>query len=34
MYGTIFKMKVKAGHEGQLLTILNSSDRQPKGMVA
>tara|TARA_B000000460_G_scaffold132836_1_gene93602 strand:- start:79 stop:372 length:294 start_codon:yes stop_codon:yes gene_type:complete len=34
MYGTIFKMKVKLGHEDQLLTILDSSETQPDGGVA
>ena len=34
MYGTIFKMKVKPGHEDQLLTILDSSGTQPDGGVA
>tara|TARA_Y100000758_G_C15779001_1_gene322602 strand:- start:207 stop:500 length:294 start_codon:yes stop_codon:yes gene_type:complete len=34
MYGTIFKMKVKPGHEDQLLTILDSSETQPDGGVA
>ena len=34
MYGTIFKMKVKSGHEDQLLAILDSSERQPEGSVA
>tara|TARA_B100001013_G_C24294455_1_gene318181 strand:+ start:147 stop:440 length:294 start_codon:yes stop_codon:yes gene_type:complete len=34
MYGTIFKMKVKPGHEDQLLSILDSPEKQPDGAVA
>ena len=34
MYGTIFKMKVKQGHEDQLLTILDSPENQPDGGIA
>ena len=34
MYGTIFKMNVKPGHEDQLLKILDSSETQPDGGVA
>ena len=34
MYGTIFKMKVKPGHEDQLLTILDSTETPPDGGVA
>ena len=31
MYGTIFTMKVKAGHEDQLLSVFNSRDDKPAG---
>ena len=34
MYGTIFKMKVKPGHEDQLLPILDSTETPPDGGVA
>ena len=31
MYGTIFTMKVKAGHEDQLLSVFNSRADKPVG---
>ncbi len=34
MYGTIFNIKVKEGHEQLLLDLFKQSERVPKGMVA
>tara|TARA_A100001037_G_C15152861_1_gene640753 strand:- start:1931 stop:2227 length:297 start_codon:yes stop_codon:yes gene_type:complete len=34
MYGTIFNIKVKTGHEEALLDLFRQSDRVPEGMVA
>ena len=34
MYGTIFNLKVKEGHERALLDEMNSQEENPKGMVA
>ena len=34
MYGTIFEIKVKEGHEQALIELMNESDETPEGMVA
>lgn len=34
MYGTIFNLKVKRGHEKILLDEMNSQEDNPEGMVA
>ena len=34
MYGTIFTMKVKAGHEDRLLGVLNSREEPPAGGIS
>ena len=34
MYGTIFNLKVKKGHEKKLLEEMNSQEENPEGMVA
>ena len=34
MYGTIFTMKVKAGHEDQLLAVFNSREEPPAGGIS
>ena len=34
MYGTIFTMKVKAGHKDQLIEVFNSREEPPAGGVA
>ena len=35
MYGTIFKLKIKAGHEEALLNVMSdTTTSKPKGMVA
>ncbi|MQG18953.1 MAG: hypothetical protein FI687_04190 [SAR202 cluster bacterium] len=34
MYGTIFTMNVKTGHEDQLLEIFNSREDKPSGGIA
>ena len=34
MYGTIFEIKVKDGHEQALIELMSDSDETPEGMVA
>ena len=34
MYGTIFEIKVKDGHEQALIELMSDSDEPPEGMVA
>ena len=34
MYGTIFKLNIKSGHEEEMLKTLNISTRKPKEMIA
>ena len=34
MYGTIFKLKIKDGHEDQLLNLMKENNEPPEGMVA
>ena len=34
MYGTIFKLKIKEGHEDQLLSLMKEENETPEGMIA